>query len=55
MHSSGVSSMTGRSMAISVGTGEGSLAGWEENGSVVSRVSRVRLGQISGGIVGVKG
>jgi hypothetical protein len=31
-------------MVISVRIGEGSSAGWEENGSVVSMVSGVRLG-----------
>jgi hypothetical protein len=40
---------------ISVGTGEGSSAGWEENGLVVLMVSRVRLGRISGGYSGCQG
>ena len=58
LRSSGVSSTTGRSVAISVGTGEAGSGGWAEDGPVVevaSVVLRARLGRARWGVVTVTG
>jgi hypothetical protein len=55
LRSSAVGSTTGRSVAISVGTGEAGSGGWEEDGPIVevaSTVFRARLGRVRWGVTG---